>query len=416
MAGGIVTDYVNATSTVATSTFAGGLNVGSGNLVYDLSTGVTSINNLAIGSFNFDTDAGIVNWADLPISSSPSGGTVESYTANVGGQGVLTVYGEADGSGGVQNLRVGIGTTSPVSTLSITGTSIISGSAAEPLVLERTTASANIGMEFRNPTASWYAGQDANGNFSMNTSANLASSPRFSLTTGGALTIAGALTQNSDERLKTNIQAFSGTSSALTLLEELNPVTYNWLDPRQGSSTQYGFIAQEVQKIFPDLVINTGYVSSTTPDGALALNYIGLITPIVKGIQSIAAISDEFKTNLVNWLADAQNGITKLFAKEVHTDMLCVGSTCVTQSQFLAMVNAANQAPASAAPPPAQPSPAASSTPPTSEATSTPEVTPPQDDAASSTPEVLPADNTPPPAPVSDETIAASLASSTPEQ
>jgi hypothetical protein len=120
-ASGIVANIVTATSTTATSTFAGGLTVGGGNLNYDFSSGVTSINNLAISSLNFDTNAGIVSWADLPIDTNASAGTVESYTANVGGQGILTVYGEADGSGNAQNLRVGIGTTSPETTLTVVG-------------------------------------------------------------------------------------------------------------------------------------------------------------------------------------------------------------------------------------------------------------------------------------------------------
>ena len=48
----------------------------------------------------------------------------------------------------------------------------------------------------------------------------------------------------------------------------------------------------------------------------------------------------------------AESGITVVYATIVHshevdTDKLCIGSTCVTQSEFLAMVAAANAAPSS---------------------------------------------------------------------
>jgi hypothetical protein len=116
-----VFDNIFATSTTATSTFAGGLNVGNGGLVYDFSTGITSIASIETGAFNFETNAGIVSWADMPITSDASSGTVESYSAQLNGTSVLTVYGESDGANGVQNTRVGIGTTTPGATLDVVG-------------------------------------------------------------------------------------------------------------------------------------------------------------------------------------------------------------------------------------------------------------------------------------------------------
>ncbi len=58
----------------------------------------------------------------------------------------------------------------------------------------------------------------------------------------------------------------------------------------------------------------------------------------------------------------AVNGIfDKLFAKEVHTDLLCVGQTCVTQTQFLQMVQNSNSADSPA--PTATPTPVPTDTP-----------------------------------------------------
>ncbi|MEI6346149.1 MAG: immunoglobulin-like domain-containing protein [bacterium] len=112
-----------ATATTSTSTMAGSLNVGNGALFYDYAGAYTSIDNLQIGAMAFDTNAGAVSWADMPITSAAAASTTESYTAQLGGNAVLTIYGEADGAGGVNTLRVGIGTTSPA------------GAAAGPLTM-----------------------------------------------------------------------------------------------------------------------------------------------------------------------------------------------------------------------------------------------------------------------------------------
>lgn len=112
---------LTATSTTATSTFAGGLDVGFGALTYDLSSGVTSISSLQMGAMSFDTNAGAVSWVDLPVTADASVGTAQSYSASVNGNELLTVYGESDGAGGVQNTGVGIATTTPGSVFAIGG-------------------------------------------------------------------------------------------------------------------------------------------------------------------------------------------------------------------------------------------------------------------------------------------------------
>jgi len=117
--GQIVGEYFTATSTTATSTFAGGLTVGGGNLNYDFSSGITSIAALETGNLNFETDAGAASWVDLPLSVAPAG-TVESYSAMLAGTSTLTIYGTSNGSGGLASGPfVGIGTTSPYVKLAV---------------------------------------------------------------------------------------------------------------------------------------------------------------------------------------------------------------------------------------------------------------------------------------------------------
>jgi hypothetical protein len=78
------------------------------------SAGVTSIANLSLGAQRFATNAGSIMWTDLPVTSSATIGTVESYTAQLDGNPMITVYGESDGAGSIQNARVGVGLNTPL--------------------------------------------------------------------------------------------------------------------------------------------------------------------------------------------------------------------------------------------------------------------------------------------------------------
>jgi hypothetical protein len=58
------------------------------------------------------------------VSGSAATGTKESYTAQIGGQDLLTIYGEANGyTGGIKNYGVGIGSTTPWGFLSVAASS-----------------------------------------------------------------------------------------------------------------------------------------------------------------------------------------------------------------------------------------------------------------------------------------------------
>lgn len=84
------------------------------------STGLVSIPNLEMGAQTFADDAGTVSWIDLPITSA-SVGTAESYSAQIDSHPILTIYGESDGSGGLQSEAVGIGIENPDYLLDVAG-------------------------------------------------------------------------------------------------------------------------------------------------------------------------------------------------------------------------------------------------------------------------------------------------------
>ncbi|HCO99514.1 MAG TPA: hypothetical protein DIT56_02800, partial [Candidatus Moranbacteria bacterium] len=76
-------------------------------------TGVTSIASLSMGTQEFAADSGIISWIDMSVTAASTVGVVNSYTASLDGNAMLTLYGTSDGAGGMNALGVGIGTTTP---------------------------------------------------------------------------------------------------------------------------------------------------------------------------------------------------------------------------------------------------------------------------------------------------------------
>ena len=95
----------------------------------------------------------------------------------------------------------------------------------------------------------------------------------------------GALTQNSDQRLKKNISVLD---NPLQKLIQLHGYHYNWKDPSNDNALQTGVLAQEVQKLFPELVMEN-------KDGILAVNYSGLIPVLIESIKEQQLQIDELK-------------------------------------------------------------------------------------------------------------------------
>ncbi|MGD0331995.1 MAG: tail fiber domain-containing protein [Xanthobacteraceae bacterium] len=92
--------------------------------------------------------------------------------------------------------------------------------------------------------------------------------------TGGSVT-ANAFYYNSDERLKTNIATIA-SSTALADVLALTPVTFNWINPALGTSTQIGFIAQQVQQVVPEIVTTDASTTMESVDYAR-------VTPLLVG-------------------------------------------------------------------------------------------------------------------------------------
>lgn len=117
----------------------------------------------------------------------------------------------------------------------------------------------------------------------------------------------GCVAYQSDRRLKKDIVSLS-SNQGLVAIERLNPVSFDWKHPgADDNGTQYGFIAQEVRDVLPDLVRNTGMKTADTPDGSLRIEYNGLFAPIVKAVQELKSILDDNNAAIRQLKSDNDN-------------------------------------------------------------------------------------------------------------
>jgi len=89
----------------------------------------------------------------------------------------------------------------------------------------------------------------------------------------------------SDMRLKENIVSIT---SGLNIIEKLNPVKFDYI---KGEKKQTGFIAQEVEKVLPDIVVRQ-------KDGMFGLKTESIIPYLVKSIQEQQKEIDSLKKRI----------------------------------------------------------------------------------------------------------------------
>jgi hypothetical protein len=208
------------------------------------------------------------------------------------------------------NGTVGIGTTTPSAKLAITGSGNSTGKAfvvADNTNTQKFTIFDNgkVGIGTSSPLYLLHAGN-------VSTSGVVA---RFENSSGycDINPTTTSLTCTSDIRLKKNIVTLDA-STTLENLNKLNAVTYNWNTEDNASSTHAGFIAQEVQPLFPDLV-------ATDESGLLSVSYSGFIPYLVQAVKTLTEMLGDMKEIFVS--------------KLIKTDKLCInrthgGEVCVT--------------------------------------------------------------------------------------
>lgn len=172
---------------------------------------------------------------------------------------------------------------------------------------------------------------------------NGSASTQCTITTGTGIAC------TSDERVKTNITDL--TTDTLDKLLNVKTVTYNWLQ-NPTSKTQIGFLAQDLEQYFPELV-------DTDSTGMKSVYYAQMTPILVEAIRELnlkitdinnTSVSNTWRDALIAWFGNIENGITDIYAKVFHADRietkeLCIDDVCITKDQLQTILNSNQIAP-----------------------------------------------------------------------
>jgi len=95
-----------------------------------------------------------------------------------------------------------------------------------------------------------------------------------------AVVMADSFNCASDARLKKNIVPLDG---ALDKIDLIRGVYHDWIDESQSKERQIGVIAQEVQAVYPELVMEGG-------NGYLSVNYPKLTAVLLQSVKELKAL------------------------------------------------------------------------------------------------------------------------------
>ena len=258
-------------------------------------------------------------------STSNTSSTIQVSTASssgilingIGSTGSSNFFVRGNGSGYFAG-NVGIGTTSPVELLDVRNT-YREPTSGEFTQLLSSTSSQDAGRGgslgfggFTSGTSSFTSfsgikgfkengdGGNTAGALSFFTRVNGgAIGERMRITSGGNVIVnnlgtglvysnAGALTSTnpSDERLKDDI---TDLQYGLNEILQLRPVSYNWKNDTINQGKQFGFIAQEVQEIMPELISEFTTIEDEEEVVRLGLDKEGIYATLVNAIKELKA-------------------------------------------------------------------------------------------------------------------------------
>ena len=94
-------------------------------------------------------------------------------------------------------------------------------------------------------------------------------------TSSSGITVTGTVTETSDISLKNNINTIQ---NPLDLIEQIRGINFTW---KNNGMKSMGVIAQDVEKVFPELVHGS--------EGSKSLQYSGLIGALVESVKELSA-------------------------------------------------------------------------------------------------------------------------------
>jgi len=147
-----------------------------------------------------------------------------------------------------------------------------------------------------------------NATMTIDTSGNVGigdPTPDVALDVVGDINYTGTITDVSDRRLKENVQDLS---DSLDKICQLDAKSYTLIADRGNESitVELGFIAQEVQPVFPEIVkevqkfaVDENGQETTEEVNYLGVSYIQLIAPMVEAIKELKLKNDTLEARIV---------------------------------------------------------------------------------------------------------------------
>lgn len=122
---------------------------------------------------------------------------------------------------------------------------------------------------------------------------------RFYCDYNGNVTVSGNITANSDIRLKTNVETIK---NPIQLVKRLRGVTFDWIESGEHS---YGLIAQEVEEVIPELVLQniTGTADGDEKTPIKSVDYSKLVSVLIEAVKEQQSEIDELKALVKQLLA-----------------------------------------------------------------------------------------------------------------
>ena len=238
----------------------------------------------------------------------------------------------------------GIGTTSPYAKLSVVGQTV-----AEYFTATSTTATSTFMGAVGIGTSTPWRTLSVNGTVALN-----------GLSTDTTVGLAGSICLDANNELKklsgsatciTSSQAYKHNITdllhGLDWVRALRPVTFAY---NANNTESLGFIAEEVDQVSPLLTVRNdkGEVYSVHYEliPAVLTKAVQELDARVSALEANAGVAKDMTSG---WSIDASG---RLVVNEIQTNKLCVGTVCVTQEQFLKMVQSSGAAVTEVIPPP----------------------------------------------------------------
>ena len=105
----------------------------------------------------------------------------------------------------------------------------------------------------------------------------------------GNVTATGNVTAYSDERLKTNVNTIN---NALSIVGKLRGVSFDW---KESGKPSIGVIAQEVEKVLPELVLTQQVLDPTGESEIKSVDYGKIVGVLINAINELKAEVDKLK-------------------------------------------------------------------------------------------------------------------------